>query len=45
VLGADLIQQIAGKTGIPVAELTQKLAEILPKEIDRMTPDGVVPGA
>jgi len=43
VLGADLIQQIAGKTGMPVAELTQKLAEILPQEIDRMTPGGVVP--
>ena len=43
VLGADLIQQIAAKTGMPVAELTQKLAQILPQEIDRMTPGGVIP--
>jgi uncharacterized protein YidB (DUF937 family) len=44
VLGADLIQQMAARTGMPVAELTQKLAQILPQEIDKMTPGGVIPG-
>jgi uncharacterized protein YidB (DUF937 family) len=45
VLGADLIQQMAARTGMPVAELTQKLAQILPQEIDKMTPGGVIPSA
>lgn len=44
-LGPELIQQLAAKTGLPVAELTQKLAQILPQAVDRMTPDGVIPKA
>jgi uncharacterized protein YidB (DUF937 family) len=43
VLGPDLIQQLAAKTGLSVPELTQKLAQILPQAVDRMTPDGVIP--
>ena len=43
VLGADLLQQMSAKTGMPVAELTQKLAQILPQAIDQMTPGGVIP--
>jgi uncharacterized protein YidB (DUF937 family) len=43
VLGADLIQQLSAKTGLPAAELTQKLAQILPQTIDEMTPGGVIP--
>jgi uncharacterized protein YidB (DUF937 family) len=43
VLGPDLIQQISAKTGMPVGELTQKLAQILPQTIDEMTPGGVIP--
>jgi uncharacterized protein YidB (DUF937 family) len=43
VLGEDLIQQLAAKTGMSVPELTQKLAQILPQTVDKMTPDGVVP--
>jgi uncharacterized protein YidB (DUF937 family) len=43
VLGSDFIQHLAAKTGVSVPELTQKLAQILPQEVDRMTPDGVVP--
>jgi uncharacterized protein YidB (DUF937 family) len=45
VLGPDLIQQLAAKTGLSVPELTQKLAQILPQAVDRMTPDGVIPKA
>jgi len=43
VLGSDLVQQLAAKTGLSVPELTQKLAHVLPQAVDRMTPDGVVP--
>jgi uncharacterized protein YidB (DUF937 family) len=43
VLGADLIQQLSAKSGIPVAELIEKLAQILPQAVDQMTPGGVIP--
>src|SRR5882757_6160371 len=43
VLGMDLIQEMAARTGMPVAELTQKLAQVLPQAIDQMTPGGVIP--
>jgi uncharacterized protein YidB (DUF937 family) len=43
VLGADLIQQLATKSGLSVAELTQKLAQVLPQAVDKMTPGGVIP--
>ena len=45
MLGSDLIQQLATKTGLPIAELTQKLAQILPQAVDHMTPGGVMPKA
>ena len=45
VLGADLLQQLAAKTGMPVSELTRKLAQVLPQAVDKLTPDGVVPKA
>ena len=43
VLGTDLLQQLSAKTGMPVAELAQKLAQILPQAIDEMTPGGLIP--
>ena len=43
VLGGDLLQQLAAKTGMPVSELTQKLAQVLPQAVDKLTPDGVIP--
>lgn len=45
VLGTDLLQQLAAKTGMPVSELTQKLAQVLPQAVDKLTPDGVIPKA
>jgi uncharacterized protein YidB (DUF937 family) len=42
-LGADLVQEMSARTGIPVAELTQKLAQLLPQAIDQMTPGGTIP--
>jgi uncharacterized protein YidB (DUF937 family) len=44
-LGADLMQQLAAKTGLPIGELAQKLAQILPQAVDHMTPGGVIPKA
>jgi uncharacterized protein YidB (DUF937 family) len=43
VFGSDLLQQLAAKTGLSVQDLTQKLAQILPDAVDKLTPDGVVP--
>lgn len=45
VLGSDLVQQLAAKSGLSVQELTQKLAQVLPQVVDSMTPNGVVPPA
>jgi uncharacterized protein YidB (DUF937 family) len=43
VLGSDLLREMSAKTGIPVGDLAQKLAQILPQAIDEMTPGGVIP--
>jgi uncharacterized protein YidB (DUF937 family) len=42
-VGADLLEQLAAKAGMSVPELTQKLSEILPQVVDRMTPGGTIP--
>lgn len=43
VLGPDLLQQLSAKSGLSVADLTQKLAQVLPQTVDHLTPDGAVP--
>jgi uncharacterized protein YidB (DUF937 family) len=43
VLGSDLLQQLATKTGLSVQDLTQRLAQVLPDVVDKLTPNGVVP--
>jgi uncharacterized protein YidB (DUF937 family) len=43
VLGGDLLQQLAAKSGLSVQELTQKLSQVLPEAVDKLTPDGVIP--
>jgi len=43
VLGPDLLQKLSEKTGVPVEDLKQKLAQVLPQAIDRLTPNGRVP--
>jgi len=45
VIGSDLVQQLAGKIGLSAPELLQKLAQVLPQTVDKMTPDGVIPRA
>lgn len=44
VVGSDLLQQLSARTGIAVPDLLGKLAKVLPETIDKMTPDGVIPG-
>lgn len=45
VLGSDLLQQLAAKSGLSVQELAEKLSQVLPQAVDRMTPDGTIPKA
>jgi uncharacterized protein YidB (DUF937 family) len=44
-IGPDLLQQLSAKSGLSVQELAQKLSQILPQAVDRMTPDGTIPKA
>jgi uncharacterized protein YidB (DUF937 family) len=43
VLGSDNVAQFAGKLNVSPEELLNKLSELLPDHIDRMTPGGVIP--
>ena len=43
VLGPDLLQQLSAKSGMSVAELTQKLSQVLPEAVDKLTPNGTIP--
>ena len=43
VLGLDLMQQLAAKTGLSQEDLAQKLSQILPGVVDKMTPGGMIP--
>jgi uncharacterized protein YidB (DUF937 family) len=42
-LGADLLQQLAAKSGLSVQDLAQKLAQVLPQAVDGLTPNGTIP--
>jgi len=44
-LGPDLLQQLAAKSGLSVQELTEKLSQVLPQAVDRMTPNGTIPNS
>ena len=45
VLGSDLVQQIAAKTGLPIEQLLPQIAQHLPQLVDHMTPNGEVPSS
>jgi uncharacterized protein YidB (DUF937 family) len=45
VLGPDLLQQLAAKSGLSVQDLAQKLSQVLPQAVDHLTPDGAIPKA
>ena len=42
VFGADKMKELAAKMGINSQDLAQKLSQMLPQAIDKMTPGGVV---
>ena len=42
-LGPDLLQQLSAKSGLSVEELTQKLSQLLPQAVDKLTPNGAIP--
>ncbi|OAM52109.1 hypothetical protein A7981_01065 [Methylovorus sp. MM2] len=43
VLGRETLQDIASKFEMSAKEVSEKLAEYLPKVVDRLSPDGKVP--
>ena len=43
LLGSDLIQQLAARTGIPLDQLAQQLSAHLPQVVDGLTPGGAEP--
>lgn len=45
VLGSDVVQQMAAKTGLPLDQLLPQIAQHLPQLIDHATPDGQVPSS
>jgi uncharacterized protein YidB (DUF937 family) len=45
VLGPQLLQQLSAKSGLSVQDLVQKLSQVLPQAVDRLTPDGKIPAA
>lgn len=45
VFGEESIQEMADKTGMNKEEVTEQLSDILPKAIDKVTPDGKLPDA
>lgn len=42
ILGSDLVQQLAAKTGLPLDQLLPQVAQHLPGLVDHLTPDGQV---
>jgi uncharacterized protein YidB (DUF937 family) len=44
-LGPDLLQQLAAKSGLSVSDLTQRLSQVLPDVVDKLTPNGAIPKA
>ena len=41
-LGPDLLQQLSAKSGLSIEDLTQKLSQLLPQAVDKLTPDGTI---
>jgi uncharacterized protein YidB (DUF937 family) len=45
VLGSDTVKQLAARYNIPVDQISQILAQQLPKAVDHASPDGKLPHA
>jgi uncharacterized protein YidB (DUF937 family) len=44
-LGPELLQQLSEKSGLSVEDLVQRLSQVLPQTVDKLTPNGAVPKA
>lgn len=44
VFGAELIKSMAAQFSMPSSDFSSKLAEYLPQAIDKLSPDGKLPG-
>jgi uncharacterized protein YidB (DUF937 family) len=44
-LGSDKLGALAGKLGMSSGDLSQKLTELLPGVVDKLTPNGQIPDA
>jgi len=42
-LGPDLLQQLSQKSGLSVQDLAQRLSQVLPQAVDKLTPEGQLP--
>jgi uncharacterized protein YidB (DUF937 family) len=42
-LGPDLLRQLSEKSGLSEQDLAEKLSQILPDAVDKLTPGGTVP--
>ena len=42
-LGPDFLQKLSAKSGLSVEELAQKLSQVLPQAVDKLTPNGTIP--
>lgn len=43
-LGGDLLETLAKQTGLSRDDLLARLSKVLPEAVDKMTPDGRLPG-
>ena len=44
-LGPDLLRALSEKSGLSVQDLAQKLSQVLPEAVDKLTPNGDIPKA
>ena len=42
-LGPDLLRSLSERSGLSVQDLAQKLSQVLPQAVDKLTPDGTIP--
>ena len=43
-LGPDTVDELSKETGLPKDSVLKQLADLLPQAIDKLTPDGKLPG-
>jgi uncharacterized protein YidB (DUF937 family) len=42
-LGPELLERLSQKSGLSVQDLAQKLSQVLPQAVDKLTPNGTIP--